>query len=44
MVRSSEANLVMDRLAALGCTAILTSVIRSCRAVDGRNDEIKLSG
>ena len=39
MVLSSEANLAMDRLAAIGCTAILTSVIRSCRAVDGRNSE-----
>lgn len=37
MVRVSEANLAMDRLAAIGCTAILTSVIRSCRAVDGRS-------
>jgi ATP phosphoribosyltransferase len=35
MVRLNEVNLAMDRLAALGCTAILTSVIRSCRAVDG---------
>jgi ATP phosphoribosyltransferase len=36
MVRVNDVNLAMDRLAALGCTAILTSVIRSCRAVDGR--------
>ena len=35
MVRSSRANRAMDQLAELGCTAILTSVIRSCRAVDG---------
>lgn len=35
MVRSNQVNLAMDKLAALGCTAILTSVIRSCRAVDG---------
>ncbi|MGQ0479554.1 MAG: ATP phosphoribosyltransferase [Pseudonocardia sp.] len=35
MVRINEVNPVMDRLAAMGCTAILTSVIRSCRAVDG---------
>lgn len=35
MVRISEVNHAMDELAALGCTAILTSVIRSCRAVDG---------
>ncbi|WP_037078360.1 ATP phosphoribosyltransferase [Pseudonocardia spinosispora] len=43
MVRSNQVNLAMDRLAALGCTAILTSVIRSCRAVDGRtggNEEV----
>jgi ATP phosphoribosyltransferase len=38
MVRSGEANRVMDQLASLGCTAILTSVIRSCRAVDGRGN------
>ena len=35
MVPTSEANRAMDRLAAIGCTAILTSVIRSCRAVHG---------
>ncbi|MGI8813971.1 MAG: ATP phosphoribosyltransferase [Pseudonocardia sp.] len=35
MVRATEVNHVMDKLAALGCTAILTSLIRSCRAVDG---------
>ena len=35
MVRTTDVNHVMDELAALGCTAILTSVIRSCRAVDG---------
>jgi ATP phosphoribosyltransferase len=39
MVRLNEANITMDRLAAIGCTAILTSVIRSCRAVDGRGDD-----
>lgn len=39
MVRTNEANLAMDRLAAIGCTAILTSLIRSCRAVDGRNGD-----
>jgi ATP phosphoribosyltransferase len=38
MVPSGDANRVMDKLATMGCTAILTSVIRSCRAVDGRND------
>jgi ATP phosphoribosyltransferase len=31
MVPRSEANLVMDRLAALGAKAILASDIRSCR-------------
>lgn len=36
MVRVNEANLAMDRLAELGCTAILTSLIRSCRAVGTR--------
>lgn len=35
MVRSNQANGAMDQLAELGCTAILTSLIRSCRAVDG---------
>ncbi|MGH2556643.1 MAG: ATP phosphoribosyltransferase [Actinomycetota bacterium] len=35
MVPAREANRAMDKLAKLGCTAILTSVIRSCRAVDG---------
>lgn len=35
MVPSKEANRAMDRLAEIGCTAILTSVIRSCRAVHG---------
>ncbi|HEX4359968.1 MAG TPA: ATP phosphoribosyltransferase [Pseudonocardia sp.] len=39
MVRLNEANITMDRLAAIGCTAILTSVIRSCRAVDNRNGD-----
>jgi ATP phosphoribosyltransferase len=37
MVRVNQVNHAMDRLAAMGCTAILTSLIRSCRAVDGRN-------
>jgi ATP phosphoribosyltransferase len=36
MVLVNEVNRAMDQLAALGCTAILTSVIRSCRAVDER--------
>jgi ATP phosphoribosyltransferase len=36
MVLVNEVNRAMDRLAQIGCTAILTSVIRSCRAVDGR--------
>ncbi|HEY4006972.1 MAG TPA: ATP phosphoribosyltransferase [Pseudonocardia sp.] len=45
MVRSSEANLAMDRLASLGCTAILTSVIRSCRAVNvGKTGVNELAG
>lgn len=35
MVRKQSANKVMDDLAALGARAILTSEIRSCRAVDG---------
>ncbi|WP_028927078.1 ATP phosphoribosyltransferase [Pseudonocardia acaciae] len=35
MVPAGEANRAMDKLAKLGCTAILTSVIRSCRAVEG---------
>jgi ATP phosphoribosyltransferase len=35
MVPTREANRAMDRLAEIGCTAILTSVIRSCRAVHG---------
>jgi len=38
MVRKQESNLVMDRLADLGARAILTSEIRSCRAVDGGRD------
>lgn len=36
MVRRTYANKVMDDLAALGVRAILTSEIRSCRAVDGQ--------
>jgi ATP phosphoribosyltransferase len=35
MVRRTVANKVMDDLAELGVRAILTSEIRSCRAVDG---------
>ena len=35
MVRKQQSNRVMDELAALGAKAILTSEIRSCRAVDG---------
>jgi ATP phosphoribosyltransferase len=38
MVRKSESNRVMDKLAAVGARAILTSEIRSCRAVDGPRD------
>jgi ATP phosphoribosyltransferase len=36
MVRKTCANKIMDDLATLGARAILTSEIRSCRAVDGR--------
>lgn len=39
MVRKQCANKVMDDLATLGARAILTSEIRSCRAVDGRSGE-----
>lgn len=40
MVRKQHANKVMDELATLGARAILTSEIRSCRAVDdGRNGQ-----
>jgi ATP phosphoribosyltransferase len=37
MVRKQRANKIMDDLAGLGARAILTSEIRSCRAVDGRD-------
>ena len=37
MVRKQAANRIMDDLATLGARAILTSEIRSCRAVDGRD-------
>jgi ATP phosphoribosyltransferase len=33
MVKRSKANKVMDQLAALGAKAILTTDIRSCRAL-----------
>jgi ATP phosphoribosyltransferase len=36
MVLKREANRIMDELAHIGARAILTSEIRSCRAVDGR--------
>ena len=36
MVLKRESNRIMDDLASLGARAILTSEIRSCRAVDGR--------
>jgi len=36
MVLKREANRIMDELASVGARAILTSEIRSCRAVDGR--------
>lgn len=38
MVRKHSVNKIMDDLANLGARAILTSEIRSCRAVDGRGD------
>jgi ATP phosphoribosyltransferase len=38
MVRRTEANKVMDRLAALGAKAILTTDIRSCRALQSNGD------
>jgi ATP phosphoribosyltransferase len=41
MVLRSRVNGVMDVLADLGARAILTSEIRSCRAVDGRNGGIE---
>lgn len=37
MVRRTRANRVMDELADLGARAILASEIRSCRAIDGRD-------
>lgn len=39
MVKKNHANAVMDGLASIGVRAILTSEIRSCRAVDGAEDE-----
>jgi ATP phosphoribosyltransferase len=41
MVLRSRVNAVMDVLADLGARAILTSEIRSCRAVDGRHGGIE---
>jgi ATP phosphoribosyltransferase len=41
MVLRSRVNGVMDVLADLGARAILTSEIRSCRAVDGRNGGVE---
>lgn len=38
MVRAKDTNRVMDKLARLGATAILTSEIRSCRAMEGNGD------
>ena len=35
MVRAKDTNRVMDRLARIGASAILTSEIRSCRAMEG---------
>ena len=39
MVRRNEANRVMDELAALGAKAILTTDIRSCRALKANGDD-----
>jgi ATP phosphoribosyltransferase len=41
MVLRQRVNRVMDTLADMGARAILTSEIRSCRAVDGRNGGIE---
>ena len=38
MVPTKDTNRVMDKLATLGATAILTSEIRSCRAMSSPND------
>jgi ATP phosphoribosyltransferase len=38
MVRRNKANRVMDQLAALGAKAILTTDIRSCRAMKSNGD------
>lgn len=43
MVLRSRVNGMMDQLAALGVRAILTSEIRSCRAMGGRNGDIEQS-
>ncbi|MCW0216323.1 MAG: ATP phosphoribosyltransferase [Pseudonocardia sp.] len=39
MVLKKDSNNVMDKLAASGARAILTSEIRSCRAVDGERED-----
>lgn len=39
MVPAKDTNRVMDRLAQIGATAILTSEIRSCRAMTTHNDQ-----
>ncbi len=43
MVRKQTANKIMDLLAGIGARAILTSEIRSCRAVDGGEATINLA-
>ena len=42
MVRRNKANRVMDQLAALGAKAILTTDIRSCRAMKSNGDSVAL--
>ena len=42
MVRKQAANRIMDQLAIIGARAILTSEIRSCRAVDGTGSDLSL--
>lgn len=44
MVLTSRVNLVMDKLAQLGCKGILTSTIRSCRGMPEDDLEVPLSG
>ncbi len=44
MVRAKDTNRVMDRLARIGAKAILTSEIRSCRAMEGSGDSTNVIG